>query len=299
MSLTRPISPDLERVVRTALTEDLGLGGDLTTRLTVPGDAVGSAYIVSRQEGVLSGDDAATATFAAVDPSLQVEWAKQAGDRLAAGDVVATVDGSARSVLTAERTALNLLGHLTGIASRTRVFVDLVDGTKARIVDTRKTTPGLRELEKQAVLHGGGINHRFGLYDAILVKDNHIGLGGGLLPVLERLATGSGHLMRVEIEVDTIEQLDTVLAFDADRISQGLTPVVHAVLLDNMEAWQVATGVSHLRRHPAPLTVEVSGGVNEETVQELARAGADAISIGALTHSVTCLDYGLDLSGMR
>lgn len=288
-------TPELDRVVRTALTEDLGLGGDLTTRLTVPAEATGSAYIVSRQDGVLSGDDAATATFTAVDPSLQIEWAKQAGDKLTAGDLVATVRGSARSVLTAERTALNLLGHLTGIASRTSVFVGLVDGTKARIVDTRKTTPGLRELEKRAVLDGGGTNHRFGLYDAILVKDNHIGLGGGLLPVLERLAGGVGHLVRVEIEVDTIEQLDTVLAFDAERITQGRSPVVHAVLLDNMEAWQVATGITHIRRHPAALVVEVSGGVNEETVQELARAGADAISIGALTHSVTCHDFGLDL----
>lgn len=289
------ISPELERVVRTALAEDLGLGGDLTTRLTVPGDAAGTAYIVSREEGVLSGPAAATAAFAAVDPSLRVDWAKQAGDKLAPADLVATLTGSARSVLTAERTALNLLGHLTGIASRTSVFVDLVEGTKARIVDTRKTTPGLRELEKQAVLDGGGTNHRFGLYDAVLVKDNHIGLGGGLLPVLERLAAAGSHLVRVEIEVDTIEQLDTVLAFDAERIADGRAPVVHAVLLDNMEAWQVATGVAHIRRHPAPLVAEVSGGVDEETVQELARAGADAISVGALTHSVRCHDFGLDL----
>lgn len=289
------ISPELERVVRTALAEDLGLGGDLTTRLTVPGDAAGTAYIVSREEGVLSGPAAATATFAAVDPSLRVDWAKQPGDKLAPADLVATLTGSARSVLTAERTALNLLGHLTGIASRTSVFVDLVEGTKARIVDTRKTTPGLRELEKQAVLDGGGTNHRFGLYDAVLVKDNHIGLGGGLLPVLERLAAAGSHLVRVEIEVDTIEQLDTVLAFDAERIADGRAPVVHAVLLDNMEAWQVATGVAHIRRHPAPLVAEVSGGVDEETVQELARAGADAISVGALTHSVRCHDFGLDL----
>ncbi|WP_446665610.1 carboxylating nicotinate-nucleotide diphosphorylase [Flexivirga sp. B27] len=288
-------TPELDRVVRTALAEDLGLGGDLTTRLTVPGDAAGTAYIVSREEGVLSGAEAATAVFAAVDPALQVDWARHAGDKLAPEDLVATVSGSARSILTAERTALNLLGRLTGIASRTSVFVALVDGTKARIVDTRKTTPGLRELEKRAVLDGGGTNHRFGLYDAVLVKDNHVGLGGGLLPVLERLAANSGHLVRVEIEVDTIEQLDTVLAFDAERVGSGQAPVVHAVLLDNMEAWQVATGVAHIRRHPAPLIAEVSGGVNEETVQELARAGADAISVGALTHSVTCHDFGLDL----
>lgn len=288
-------SPALDRVVRTALEEDLGLGGDLTTRLTVPEDATGSAYINSREHGVLSGADAATATFAAVDPALEVVWAKTAGDKLAPGDLVATISGSARSVLTAERTALNLLGHLTGIASRTSVFVDLVDGGKTRIVDTRKTTPGLRELEKRAVLDGGGTNHRFGLYDAVLVKDNHIGLGGGLLPVLERLAANSGHLVRVEIEVDTSAQLDTVLAFDARRVADGAAPVVHAVLLDNMEPWEVATCVTRIRRHPAPLTIEVSGGVTEESVQDLVRAGADAVSVGALTHSVRCHDFGLDL----
>jgi len=289
------ISPSLERVIQTALEEDLGLGGDLTTRVTVPGDAVGAAYLVSRETGVLSGVDAASATFAAVDPELRVEWAKQAGDKLAPGERVATITGSARSILSAERTALNLLGRLTGIASRTSVFVDLVDGTKARIVDTRKTTPGLRELEKRAVLDGGGTNHRFGLYDAILVKDNHIGLGGGLVPVLERLAAHSGHLVRVEVEVDTTEQLDTLLAFDAQRVADRLAPAVHAVLLDNMEAWQVATCVSRVRRHTAPLVVEVSGGVDETTVQDLARSGADAISVGALTHSVRCHDFGLDL----
>lgn len=295
MTSSAPMSPGLDRVVQTALEEDLGLGGDLTSRLTVPPDAAGAAYIVSRETGVLSGVDAAAATFATVDPALEVEWARTAGDKLAAGDLVATVRGAARSILSAERTALNLLGHLTGIASRTSVFVDLVDGTSARIVDTRKTTPGLRALEKQAVLDGGGTNHRFGLYDAILVKDNHIGLGGGLVAVLERLASSSGHLVRVEVEVDTTEQLEALLAFDAARITAGQPPVVHAVLLDNMEAWQVATCVSRIRRHPAPLIAEVSGGVTEDTVQDLARAGADAISVGALTHSVRCHDFGLDL----
>ncbi|RNI20435.1 carboxylating nicotinate-nucleotide diphosphorylase [Flexivirga caeni] len=293
--MTTRFSPSLDRVVQTALAEDLGLGGDLTSRLTVPEDATGSAYIVSREPGVLSGVRAATATFAAVDPSLQIEWAKASAEKLTPGDLVATVRGAARSILTAERTALNLLGHLTGIASRTSNFVGLVDGTRARIVDTRKTTPGLRELEKEAVLDGGGTNHRFGLYDAILVKDNHIGLGGGLVPVLERLAADSGHLVRVEVEVDTTAQLDTLLAFDAARIADGLPPVVHAVLLDNMQAWEVGTCVARIRRHPAPLISEVSGGVTEETVQDLARAGVDAISIGALTHSVRCHDFGLDL----
>lgn len=290
------ITAEQSRIITTALAEDLGQSGDLTTQLTVPADTAGTAYIVSRDPGVLSGSAIAEHALHAVDPDLAIDWSCAPGDKLAAGDLVATVRGSAGSILTAERTALNLLGHLSGIASRTSGFVDLVDGTDARIVDTRKTTPGLRALEKQAVLDGGGHNHRFGLFDAILVKDNHIGLGGGLTAVLHRLAERRGHLVRVEIEVDTIEQLRTVLAFDADRVTQGAQPVVHAVLLDNMTAGEVATGVRLVRAHPAPVLVEVSGGVTEESVRALAQAGPDLISIGALTHSVRCHDFGLDLT---
>ncbi len=286
---------ELDRVVRTALAEDLGLSGDLTTQVAVPSDAVGTAYVTAREEGVLSGADAATATFAAVDPSVTIAWHQQDGDSLRAGTTLARIDGPSASILTGERVALNLLGHLSGIATRTRRFVDLVDGTGARIVDTRKTTPGLRALEKRAVVHGGGVNHRFGLHDAILVKDNHIGLGGGLHAVLDRLARHTGHLVRVEVEVDTLDQLRDVLSFDAKRLAQEQPPVVHAVLLDNMTPEGVREGVDAVRAHPAPVVVEVSGGVSETTVRDLALAGPDVISVGALTHSVTCLDLGLDL----
>ncbi len=286
---------DLDRIVRTALDEDLGLVGDLTTSVTVPDDADGVAYITARENGVLSGVDAAQATFRAVDPEVGVDWKRRDADSLHPGDTVAVVSGRSASILTGERVALNLLGHLSGIATRTHRFVELVSGTRTRIVDTRKTTPGLRALEKRAVLHGGGVNHRFGLHDAILVKDNHIGLGGGLEAVLRRLASHSGHLVRVEIEVDSLEQLAIVLKHDAARVASHKPPVVHAVLLDNMTPDQVQQGVEMVRSHPAPVVVEVSGGVDESTVRALADAGPDVISVGALTHSVTCLDLGLDL----
>lgn len=286
---------ELDRVVRTALAEDLGLVGDLTTQVTVPDDAVGTAYVTAREDGVLSGVAAVTATFAAVDPQLTIDWHRGDGDGLTPGESVATISGASNSILTGERVALNLLGHLSGIATRTRRFVDLVDGTGTRVVDTRKTTPGLRALEKRAVVHGGGVNHRFGLHDAILVKDNHIGLGGGLHAVLDRLARHTGHLVRVEIEVDTLDQLKDVLEFDAKRMTDSRPPVVHAVLLDNMTPDEVRAGVDAVRAHSAPVVVEVSGGVSETTVRDLALAGPDVISVGALTHSVTCLDLGLDL----
>lgn len=289
------IGLEIDRIVRTALAEDLGQAGDLTTAATVPSDARGSAHLMARENGVLSGVRAAQHAFDLVDPDLEVDWFLRDGDRLAPGTRIATVTGPAASILTAERTALNLLGHLSGIATRTAGFVELVAGTGARIADTRKTTPGLRALEKRAVTDGGGVNHRFGLHDAILVKDNHIGLGGGLDKVLARLAERSGHLVRVEVEVDTLDQLRELLAFDADRLSRRLPPVVHGVLLDNMTPDLIRQAVAALDAHPAPIVTEVSGGVNEQTVRGLAEAGAQIISIGALTHSVRTLDIGLDL----
>ncbi|MBO1754709.1 carboxylating nicotinate-nucleotide diphosphorylase [Allobranchiibius sp. CTAmp26] len=285
----------LVELIRRALEEDLGGVGDITTQATVPPDAVGTAYVVARQVGVLSGSGCVDTAFDLVDPRLEVEWSAPDGTDVHSGQVVATVHGSARSILTGERVGLNLLSHLSGIATRTAGLVRLLDGTGARIADTRKTTPGLRALQKQAVRDGGGVNHRFGLFDAILVKDNHIGLGGGLSQVLTRLAEHTGHLTRVEIEVDDLDQLRQVLAFDADRLRSGHAPVVHAVLLDNMGPDRIAEGVALVRDHPAPVTVEVSGGVTEESVRALAEAGPDVISVGALTHSVTELDFGLDL----
>lgn len=286
---------EIDRIVRTALAEDLGAVGDITSAAVVPDDARGSAVIVSREDGVLSGTRAAAAALALVDPDLTVEWHVTDGAALEPGTRIATITGSARSILTGERTALNFLGRLSGIATRTREFVRLVDGTGVRIVDTRKTTPGLRALEKDAVVHGGGANHRFGLHDAVMVKDNHIALGGGLESVLDRLGERTGHLTAVEIEVDTLDQLDALLRHEAGRIEAGLRPVVTAVLLDNMTPDLVREGVARVRRHSAPITVEVSGGVNESTVRGLAEAEPDIISIGALTHSVRCLDLGLDV----
>jgi nicotinate-nucleotide pyrophosphorylase (carboxylating) len=285
----------LRELVDRALSEDLGLVGDLTSVITVPEEAEGVAIVAAREPGVLSGVKAATQVFAAIDPDLSLKWVLGDGDRLRPGDEVLRISGRARSILTAERTALNLLGQLSGVATRTAEYVSLVAGTNVRIADTRKTFPGLRALQKQAVVHGGGVNHRFGLHDAVLVKDNHLGLGGGLLPVLDRLSKRVGHLVRVEIEVDTLEQLAQLLEYDANRVAAGDQPVVHAVLLDNMTPDQVRQGVSMVRNHPAPVLVEVSGGVNERSVRALAEAGPDLISVGALTHTVTCLDLSLDL----
>lgn len=286
----------LEDLIRRALVEDLGGLGDITTEVTVPADATGTAYVVARQPGVLSGSRCVTTSFALVDPSLHTQWSVADGEHVAPGDVVATVQGSARSILAGERVGLNLLSHCSGIATRTSHLVQRIEGTGARIADTRKTAPGLRALQKQAVRDGGGMNHRFGLFDAILVKDNHIGLGGGLSAVLTRLGEHAGHLTRVEIEIDDLDQLRKVLAFDAERLRTGSAPVVHAVLLDNMGPDQVRDGVALVCAHPAAVIVEVSGGVTEDSVRALAQAGADVISIGALTHSVTELDFGLDLA---
>lgn len=295
MTNNSAITNNIEQLVATALAEDLGLVGDLTSTLTVPEAALGTAKIVAREPGVLSGGPAVVATLAAVDPGLELDWSTTDGQRVVPGQEILRVTGRARSILTSERTALDFLGQLSGVATRTAHFVDLVAGTGVRIVDTRKTAPGLRALQKQAVIDGGGVNHRFGLHDAVLVKDNHLGLGGGLGSVLQRLAAGAGHLVRVEVEVDTLDQLRELLHFDAARVAVGDLPVVHAVLLDNMTPAMVAEGVALVRAHPAALVVEVSGGITEETVRSLAEAGPDVISIGALTHSVTCLDLGLDL----
>lgn len=284
----------LDPLVKRALMEDLGDIGDLTSAITIP-PGTGSARIVARTDGVLSGTSVAEAVVQAVDPALKVTWSHSDGDAFHAGESLAELSGQARSVLTAERTALNFLGRLSAVATTTAHMVSLVEGTGARIADTRKTTPGLRALEKEAVRHGGGINHRFGLHDAILVKDNHIALAGGVEQVFIRLAARTGHMVQVEVEVDTLAQLGDLLALDRARIGQGLPPVVHAVLLDNMGPDLIARGVAQVREHPAPLIVEVSGGVDVDTVRGLAEAGPDIISIGALTHSAGCLDLGLDI----
>jgi nicotinate-nucleotide pyrophosphorylase (carboxylating) len=270
----------VERAARLALDEDLGGAGDITTDSIIPADASGEAAIVARQAGVVAGLDLAEAPFKILDPGVRFTRIISDGGKVAAGEHIAAVAGKTRALLTAERTALNFLGRLSGIATLTAAYVDAVAGTRARIACTRKTTPGLRALEKYAVRAGGGVNHRFGLYDAVLVKDNHIAAAGGLAKALERLKASVGHLVRIEVEVDTLDQLSEALKFPID-----------AVLLDNMD---VATLQQAVKLVDGRVVTEASGGVTLETVREIARSGVDVISVGALTHSPDNLDSSLE-----
>jgi nicotinate-nucleotide pyrophosphorylase (carboxylating) len=268
------------RAVADALAEDLGLAGDITTDATVDAGATAKAVIAARRPGVLAGLDLAEAAFAAMDPSIMFTRAKADGDRIASGDVVASISGNARAILTGERVALNYLGRMSGIATLTRQYADAVAGTKAVIVDTRKTTPGLRAFEKYAVRCGGGQNHRTGLFDAILIKDNHIVAAGGVEAALTRARAHAGHMVKIEIEVDTLQQLDRVLEHKVD-----------VILLDNMPPETLREAVA---RVACQALTEASGGVNLDTVRDIAEAGVDLISVGALTHSAPVLDLGLD-----
>ena len=268
------------RAVAAALQEDLGAAGDITTDSIVPLEAQGEAAIVARQTGVVAGLDLAEAAFRELDPDVRFERVVEDGGKVAAGGTIAQISGRTRALLTAERTALNFLGRLSGIATLTAAFVRAVDGTGARIACTRKTTPGLRALEKEAVRAGGGINHRFGLYDAVLVKDNHIAAAGGIAKTLERLGARKGHAVKVEVEVDSLEQLEEALRFPID-----------AVLLDNMDA---ATLKQAVKLVAGRVMTEASGGVTLENVREIASTGVDLISVGALTHSPQNLDSSLE-----
>lgn len=283
MSLPRLPKALVERAVEDALAEDLGLAGDLTTDATVSADALADADIVARQAGVVAGLDLAEAAFRAMDGEVRFERLKSDGDCLARGDRVARVTGRARAILTGERVALNYLGRLSGIASLTRQYVDAIRGTRAAIADTRKTTPGLRAFEKYAVRCGGGQNHRTGLFDAILIKDNHIVAAGGVEAALERARAYAGHMVKIEVEVDTLEQLAVVLKHRVD-----------AVLLDNMPPAVLKEAV---RMVDGRFLTEASGGVTLATVRAIAEAGVDLISVGGLTHSAPVLDLGLDFKG--
>jgi nicotinate-nucleotide pyrophosphorylase (carboxylating) len=283
LSFTRPPPALLvEPVVRRALEEDLGRAGDLTTDLIVPAEQQQHARIVGRARGAVSGLIAAECAFRLINSSVRMECAVSDGANIAAGESIAIVEGSARALLTAERVALNFLGHLSGIATATRELVEAVKGTHARIVCTRKTTPGLRVLEKYAVRCGGGFNHRFGLDDAVLIKDNHIAAAGGLAAAIARVRDGAGHMVRIELEVDTLSQLEEALALGADFI-----------LLDNMAPADLARAVG-LARGRARL--EASGGISVGTVRAVAETGVDFISAGAITHSARNLDIGLDFA---
>jgi len=271
------------RAVADALAEDLGLAGDITTDATVPASAIAQAVFAARKQGVISGLDVAAATFVAVDRRVVFEAVARDGERVEAGDVVARVHGPARGILTGERVALNFMGRMCGIATLTRAYVDAILGTKAVIVDTRKTTPGLRAFEKYAVRCGGGMNHRVGLFDAILIKDNHIVAAGGLAAAIAGARSRAGHLVKIEVEVDTLAQLDEVMAHKVD-----------VVLLDNMTPAQLTAAVE---RVGGAMLTEASGGVSLESVRGIAEAGVDLISVGALTHSAPVMDLGLDFEG--
>ena len=270
----------LEPIVRRALEEDLGRAGDITSDLVVPADRTAKALLVARKPGTIAGLPLAEMAFRLVDPSLVFQFEAQDGDDASAGMGLATVEGSARAILTAERVALNFVGHLSGIATATSALVEAVLGTKARIVCTRKTTPGLRVLEKYAVRCGGGYNHRFGLDDAVLIKDNHIIAAGGIAAALEAARAGLGHMTKIEIEVDTLDQLAEALRLGVD-----------AVLLDNMSPVDLRRAVEMTAGRAV---LEASGNVTLATVRAIAQTGVDYISSGAITHSAPSLDVALD-----
>jgi len=276
-----PITAVREAVAR-ALAEDLGVLGDLTSTALIAADAAGTGHFVARRPGVLAGTAAATEVFAQLDPAVTVTWAAGDGEPLSAGQRIGTVNGPLRSVLTGERSALNFLGHLSGIATATNAYVRKVGGGKTRICCTRKTTPGLRALEKYAVRCGGGFNHRFGLDDAILIKDNHVAVAGGIRAVLERARAAAGHLVKIEIEVDSLDQLNEVL-------DCGLADVV---LIDNFDVASMKKAVGLVAGR---LVIEASGGITLDNIAEIAATGVDYASSGALTHSAPALDIGLDI----
>ena len=287
MSLLCPdafISPlQIEDAVTRALAEDLGRAGDVTSVATVPEAARARATVVARKAGVIAGLPLVDLAFRKLDGAARIEASARDGDSAAAGAVLMTVEGSARAVLAAERTALNFLGRLSGVATATEAFVRRIAHTKARMTCTRKTTPGLRALEKYAVRCGGGFNHRFGLDDAILIKDNHIAVAGGIAAVLARARAVAGHLVKIEIEVDTLEQLQDVLAAGGADV----------VLLDNMAPETLRRAVAML---DGRLVTEASGGVTLDSVAAIAESGVDYISTGWITHSAPSLDVALDIA---
>jgi nicotinate-nucleotide pyrophosphorylase (carboxylating) len=272
----------IEEAVTTALAEDLGRAGDVTSIATVPADTKAVAKVVARKGGTISGLPLVAAAFRKLDPDVKISGYARDGDKVDAKALLMTVSGNARAVLGAERVALNYIGHLSGIATATAEFVRLVSHTNARVCCTRKTTPGLRALQKYAVRCGGGFNHRFGLDDAILIKDNHVAVAGGVRPVLSRARAVAGHLVKIEIEVDTLDQLSEVL-------DVGLADVA---LLDNMDP---ATMKKAVEMTAGRLVLEASGGITHETAAAVAATGVDYLSSGAITHSSTNLDIGLDI----
>jgi nicotinate-nucleotide pyrophosphorylase (carboxylating) len=282
LDFTRPPSPLLvEPIVRHALAEDLGRAGDITSDLTIPAETEAHARLVARKPGTIAGLIAAEAAFRLTDPAIKFLVSKPDGSKVEGG-ILAEVSGPARAILSAERVALNFLTHLSGIATATAALVEAVKGTGARIACTRKTLPGLRLLQKYAVRCGGGFNHRFGLDDAVLIKDNHIAAAGGIAPAMARVRAGLGHMAKIEIEVDTLAQLEEALAEKPD-----------AILLDNMTVEDLRRAVALAK---GQTVLEASGNVSLTTVRDIAATGVDYISSGAITHSAPSLDIGLDLA---
>ncbi len=272
------------RLIEEALAEDVG-SGDVTTHWTVDAGLDARATIVSKETLVLAGCPVALHTFSQVEPLLRIRMVAADGDRLESGEVAMEVSGPAWGILIAERTALNFLGHLSGIATLTRAFVDEIEGTQARIIDTRKTTPGWRHLEKAAVRAGGGTNHRLGLYDMVLIKDNHIAAAGGISAAVERVRRENKRALTVEVEVATLEEMEEVLLLGVDRI-----------LLDNMSFEQMSQAALRCAESgEGRPELEASGNVTLETVRRVAETGVDLISVGALTHSALNADLSLRL----
>lgn len=284
MTLSPPPAPIVDPILRSALAEDLGQRGDITTDAIISADTRARGAIVARAPGRVAGLSMALRTFELLDQTVSCDMLANDGDEVMAGQTLAYINGPARVVITGERVALNLLGRLSGIASATAAFVDAVRGTGARILCTRKTTPGMRALEKYAVRAGGGCNHRFGLYDEVLIKDNHIAIAGGVPQAIERVRRGNRTSVpcRIEVEVDNLAQLEQALAAGVD-----------AVLLDNMDPSLLARAVALV---DGRATTEASGGITLETATAIAETGVDYMSIGWLTHSAPALDVGLDIT---
>ena len=275
----------IEDAVRAALREDLGRAGDVTTAATIPLDAQASVEIKTREPGVLSGIGVAAAAFKAIDADLVFEAKARDGERIEPGQAVAHIEGTARAILSAERVALNFLMHMSGIATYTARFADEIAHTSAKVCCTRKTLPGLRAVEKYAVRCGGGSNHRFGLDDAILIKDNHIAVCGGVHEAIEASRAYAGHLMSVEVEVDDLDQLREAVAAGPD-----------AVLLDNMSPDLLREGVTIVRKVDRPIAIEASGNVSLNTIKAIAETGVDYVSTSKITMAAPTLDLGLDIA---
>jgi nicotinate-nucleotide pyrophosphorylase (carboxylating) len=286
MNRTEPAALPLimiEPIVRAALAEDLGRAGDITTDAIIPVEARARGVLAARKRGVIAGLDVAATAFRLLDPEVRIEAVRRDGDAIEAGAAIAAVAGRARSMLSAERVALNFLCRLSGIATAARAIVDAVTGYPARICDTRKTTPGLRALEKYAVRIGGGVNHRFGLDDGVLLKDNHIAVAGGIRAAVEGARHSLGHMVKIEVEVDRLDQIGEALAAGAD-----------VIMLDNMTTAQMREAVKMIRGRAV---VEASGRITVETAPMIAATGVDMISAGWITHSAPILDIGLDFEG--